>query len=219
MGSGDVYKRQDVDDGALLVDGADVRSLSVRWLRSQIGLVSQEPVLFSGSIGWNIGLGGGGGGNGESGGESDGGFGLSDEAAVVHAAKLANAHDFVSSMPHGYATEVGEKGVQLSGGQKQRIAIARALVREPPILVLDEATSALDAESERVVQEALDALLVGGQRTTIVIAHRLSTIRNADKIAVVSGGKVVEEGPHDVLVDKDGGVYKALVAHSTAAAS
>ena len=203
----------DVDGGALLLDGADVRSLSVRWLRSQIGLVSQEPVLFSGSIGWNIGLGAGDGGSMVS-----GAFGPSDEASVMHAAKLANAHAFVSEMPSGYATEVGEKGVQLSGGQKQRIAIARALVREPPILVLDEATSALDAESERVVQAALDELLAGGQRTTIVIAHRLSTIRNADKIAVVSGGVVVEEGPHDDLVARDGGVYKALVAHSACAA-
>ncbi len=133
---------------------------------------------------------------------------------MVQASRLANAHDFVSAMPAGYSTQVGDKGVQLSGGQKQRIAIARALVREPAILVLDEATSALDAESERVVQVALDALLAGGARTTIVIAHRLSTIRNADKIAVVSGGAVVEEGPHDELIEREGGVYKALVAHS-----
>ena len=198
-----------------MLDGVDIRSLSVRWLRSQIGLVSQEPVLFSGSIGWNIGLGVGAATDDDkldaAGTDS---FGLSSESAVTHAAKLANAHTFVSSMPQGYGTQVGEKGVQLSGGQKQRIAIARALVREPPILVLDEATSALDAESERVVQAALDELLQGGQRTTILIAHRLSTIRNADKIVVVSGGKVVEEGPHHELVERDGGVYKALVAHS-----
>jgi len=199
----------DVDDGTLLLDGMDIRTLSVRWLRSQIGLVSQEPVLFSGSIGWNIGL-----GAGEAGAKVSGDFGPSTEAAVVQAAKLANAHGFVNEMPASYATEVGEKGVQLSGGQKQRIAIARALVREPPILVLDEATSALDAESERVVQAALDALMAGRARTTIVIAHRLSTIRNADKIAVVSGGKVVEEGPHDELVATEGGMYRALVAHS-----
>ena len=203
----------DVDGGSMLLDGVDVRSLSVRWLRSQIGLVSQEPVLFSGSVGWNIGLGAGEGGETAA----QGAYGPSTEAAVMQAAKLANAHSFVSEMPSGYATEVGEKGVQLSGGQKQRIAIARALVREPPILVLDEATSALDAESERVVQAALDELLNGGQRTTIVIAHRLSTICNADKIAVVSGGKVVEEGPHDDLVCREGGVYKALVAHSEGA--
>ena len=203
----------DVDGGALLLDGADVKTLNVRWLRSQIGLVSQEPVLFSGSIGWNIGLGAGDGGAGVG-----GAYGPSTEAGVVQAAKLANAHAFVSDMPSGYATEVGEKGVQLSGGQKQRIAIARALVREPSILVLDEATSALDAESERVVQAALDELLSAGQRTTILIAHRLSTIRNADKIAVVSGGQVVEEGPHDELVSLEKGVYRALVAHSESSA-
>ena len=184
-----------------MVDGVDVLSLSVRWLRSQIGLVSQEPVLFSGSIGWNIGLGASVGGS-----EADaaGGFGPSTEAAVTQAARLANAHTFVGQMPHGYATDVGEKGVQLSGGQKQRIAITCALVREP-------ATSALDAESERVVQQALDELLKGSARTTLVIAHRLSIIRHADKIAVISGGAVVEEGPHDELAAKEGGIYKALV--------
>jgi len=206
----------DVDGGAMLLDGVDIRTLSVRWLRSQIGLVSQEPVLFSGSIGWNIGL-----GAGESGatGDAGAGFGPSTEAAVMQAAKLANAHGFVSEMPASYGTEVGEKGVQLSGGQKQRIAIARALVREPSMLILDEATSALDAESERVVQAALDALMAGRARTTLVIAHRLSTIRNADKIAVVSGGKIVEEGPHDELVATEGSVYRALVAHSSGQAA
>ena len=133
--------------------------------------------------------------------------------AVAHAAKLANADTFVRAMPGGYATQVGEKGVQLSGGQKQRIAIARALVRSPAVLVLDEATSALDTESERIVQAALDEIMARQKRTTIVIAHRLSTIRNADKIAVVSSGRVVEEGPHDDLVAREGGVYRALVAH------
>ena len=176
--------------------------------------MSQEPVLFSGSIGWNIGLGADHTCEGEGSSTRDGErglFGASSEQAVVHAAQLANAHEFVSAFPEGYAAQVGDKGVQLSGGQKQRIAIARALVREPAVLVLDEATSALDAESERVVQRALDELLCGGMRTTIVIAHRLSTIRHADKIAVLSAGRVVEEGGHEALVARQGGVYRALV--------
>ena len=206
----------DVDGGRVVLDGADVRSLSVRWLRSQIGLVSQEPVLFNGTIAYNIGLGAA--AAGEGGGEGSDGEGGDEAAAaaVEVAARQANAHAFVSAMPDGYATEVGDKGVQLSGGQKQRIAIARALVRDPPILVLDEATSALDAESERIVQAALDELLRAQRRTTIVIAHRLSTIRNADKIAVVSGGRVVEEGPHDELVNREGGIYRSLVLHNNA---
>lgn len=176
--------------------------------------MSQEPVLFSGSIGWNIALGTEHTHDGDHSSTHDGDrslFGASSEQAVIHAAQLANAHGFVSAFPEGYASQVGDKGVQLSGGQKQRIAIARALVREPAVLVLDEATSALDAESERVVQRALDELLCGGMRTTIVIAHRLSTIRHADKIAVVAAGRVVEEGGHEALVAREGGVYRALV--------
>ena len=184
----------DVDSGCVLLDGVDVRSLRLSWLRSQIGLVSQEPVLFAGTIGWNISLGREG----------------ATQEEVEAAAAMANA-GFVSDFPDGYETQVGEKGQQLSGGQKQRIAIARAILRDPPILVLDEATSALDASSERVVQAALDSLLRSKQRTTVVIAHRLSTIRDADKIAVVSGGSVVEEGPHDELMTREGGIYRALV--------
>jgi ATP-binding cassette subfamily B (MDR/TAP) protein 1 len=201
----------DVDGGALLLDGADVRSMSVRWLRSQIGLVSQEPVLFSGTVGWNIGLGA------ASAAKAGGDRKDDDDASVVNAARQANAHEFVSAMPDGYSTQVGEKGIQLSGGQKQRIAIARALVREPAVLVLDEATSALDAASERVVQAALDEIMTKQKRTTIIIAHRLSTIRNADKICVISGGQVVEEGPHDELLAGGRGIYRALVAHSEGA--
>jgi ATP-binding cassette subfamily B (MDR/TAP) protein 1 len=195
----------DPDEGAVLLDGRDVRELNVAWLRSQIGLVSQEPVLFSGSIRDNI-----------RNGKPD----ASDDE-IEAAARLANAHTFVSALTDGYETEVGEQGVQLSGGQKQRVAIARAIVRDPAILVLDEATSALDAASERVVQDALDTLLRTKRRTTLVIAHRLSTVRGADKIAVFGDGVIVEQGTHDELMvlGKDGGAdgggggrYRALVA-------
>ena len=191
----------DTDGGAVLLDGVDVKNLNVRWLRAQIGLVSQEPVLFAGTIGWNISMG------------RDG----ATQEEVEAAATLSNAAGFVASFPDQYATEVGEKGVQLSGGQKQRLAIARALVRDPAILVLDEATSALDNESEAIVQAALDELLASGGRTTLVIAHRLSTIRNADKIAVIEEGRVVEQGTHTELIERDAGVYRALVQYQEAA--
>merc|ERR1740117_1030223 len=191
----------DTDGGAVLLDGVDVKNLNVRWLRAQIGLVSQEPVLFAGTIGWNISMG------------RDG----ATQEEVEAAATLSNAAGFVASFPAQYATEVGEKGVQLSGGQKQRLAIARALVRDPAILVLDEATSALDNESEAIVQAALDELLASGGRTTLVIAHRLSTIRNADKIAVIEEGRVVEQGTHTELIERDAGVYRALVQYQEAA--
>ncbi|CAI5504593.1 unnamed protein product [Closterium sp. Naga37s-1] len=179
--------------GVVLVDGKDVKSLHLRSLRSFVGLVSQEPALFAVSIRENILYGREG----------------ATEAEIVEAAKAANAHTFISSLPRGYDTEVGERGMQLSGGQKQRIAIARAVLKNPAILLLDEATSALDAESERVVQDALDRLMVG--RTTVVIAHRLSTIRNADIIAVVQSGKIVEQGTHDVLFSNPTSGYHSLV--------
>ena len=161
--------------------------------------MSQEPVLFSGSIMENI---------------AYGKEGASQEE-IMAAAKMANAHDFVTAFPDGYETQVGEKGIQLSGGQKQRIAIARAIVRDPKILILDEATSALDNTSERIVQEALDNLLKLKKRTTIVIAHRLTTIRNADKIVVLSDGVVVEEGNHDGLMNSSAGHYRNLVQNAS----
>ena len=178
--------------GEVFVGGKDVRQLNTKWLRQHIGVVSQEPVLFDTTIAENIKYG------------KEG----STVAEVETAAKNANAHDFISALPEGYNTLVGEGGTQLSGGQKQRIAIARALIRDPKILLLDEATSALDTESEAIVQQALDAARAG--RTTIVIAHRLSTIQNADVIASISNGKIVEKGTHSELMDK-GGLYYELV--------
>jgi len=185
----------DPQGGAITLDGVDIRTLNLRWLRSQLGLVGQEPVLFQGSVADNI---------------RYGKAGASD-ADVEGAARLANAHGFItSSLADGYATQVGLKGSRLSGGQKQRVAIARAIVRKPAVLLLDEATSALDNESERVVQAALDAVVAETRRTTLVIAHRLSTIRNADSIAVLSEGRVVEKGTHAELLSL-GGLYTRLV--------
>ncbi|KAL6629034.1 hypothetical protein ACP70R_028799 [Stipagrostis hirtigluma subsp. patula] len=183
----------DPSAGEVTLDGVDIRRLRLKWLRSQMGLVSQEPALFATSIRENI-L-----------------FGKEDatEEEVVAVAKAANAHNFISQLPQGYDTQVGERGVQMSGGQKQRIAIARAILKSPKILLLDEATSALDTESERVVQEALDLASVG--RTTIVVAHRLSTIRNADSIAVMQSGEVKELGSHDELIANENGLYSSLV--------
>ncbi|XP_021771130.1 ABC transporter B family member 15-like [Chenopodium quinoa] len=179
--------------GEILLDGVSIDKLQLKWLRSQMGLVSQEPALFATTIKENI-L-----------------FGKEDASMdeVIEAAKASNAHNFISQLPQGYDTQVGERGVQMSGGQKQRIAIARAIVKKPRVLLLDEATSALDSESERVVQEALDKAALG--RTTIVIAHRLSTIRNADTIAVIQNGQVMEIGSHDELIQLKEGMYTSLV--------
>ncbi|KAL1173327.1 hypothetical protein V6Z11_A05G405000 [Gossypium hirsutum] len=179
--------------GEILLDGISIDKLQVKWLRSQMGLVSQEPALFATTIKENI-L-----------------FGKEDASMdeVIDAAKASNAHSFISQLPQGYETQVGERGVQMSGGQKQRIAIARAIIKAPRILLLDEATSALDTESERVVQQAIDQAAVG--RSSIVIAHRLSTIRNADLIAVVQNGEVIEIGSHDQLMENDIGHYASLV--------
>ncbi|XP_072174900.1 ATP-dependent translocase ABCB1-like [Diadema setosum] len=186
----------DKSDGKILVDGDEITDLNVRWLREKIGVVSQEPILFNCSIEENI---------------AYGRAGVTKEE-IVQATKMANAHDFISKLPKGYNTMVGERGAQLSGGQKQRVAIARALVRNPSILLLDEATSALDRESEKVVQQALDKASEG--RTTIVIAHRLTTIQNADVIYAFDEGTIVEFGSHAELM-KRGGVYKQLVTLQT----
>ncbi|GJM97844.1 hypothetical protein PR202_ga14800 [Eleusine coracana subsp. coracana] len=184
----------DPSAGLVSLDGVDIRRLKLNWLRAQMGLVSQEPALFAMSIRENI-L-----------------FGKEDATAeeVVAAARAANAHNFISQLPQGYDTQVGERGIQMSGGQKQRIAIARAILRSPRILLLDEATSALDTESERVVQQALDAVSTG--RTTVVVAHRLSTIRNSDTIVVMQSGEVKETGSHDELVADENGLYSSLVS-------
>ncbi|MEQ2239436.1 ATP-binding cassette, sub-B (MDR TAP), member 8 [Ilyodon furcidens] len=188
----------DPTSGVVMLDGLDIRTLDLAWIRGQvIGFINQEPVLFGSSILENI------------------RFGKPDatDAEVISAAKQANAHRFITSFPDGYNTMVGERGVTLSGGQKQRIAIARALIKNPSILVLDEATSALDAESERVVQEALDRATKG--RTVLIIAHRLSTIQGADLICVMSNGRIVEAGTHLELLSK-GGLYSDLICRQRA---
>ncbi|XP_076821327.1 ATP-dependent translocase ABCB1-like isoform X3 [Clavelina lepadiformis] len=186
----------DVDDGGVYLDGIDIRDLNVAWLRQQMGLVSQEPVLFDQTIKENIQYG-------------DCTREISDKE-IEEAAEKANAANFISEFPDGYDTSAGAKGGKLSGGQKQRVAISRALVRNPKVLLLDEATSALDSESEKLVQEALDAAREG--RTSIVIAHRLSTVRNADQIAVIEDGKVVEVGVHETLLNKKGAYFRLVNA-------
>ncbi|ESQ34059.1 hypothetical protein EUTSA_v10006583mg [Eutrema salsugineum] len=178
--------------GEILLDGNDIKSLKLSWLREQMGLVSQEPALFATTISSNILLG-----------KENATMDL-----IIEAAKAANADSFIKSLPNGYNTQVGEGGTQLSGGQKQRIAIARAVLRNPKILLLDEATSALDAESEKIVQQALENVME--KRTTIVVAHRLSTIRNVDKIVVLRNGQVMETGSHEELISR-GGDYASLV--------
>ena len=181
----------DVSGGVLRFDGIDVRQASLEELRSQVGLVPQETLLFSGSVAENI------------------RYGRQDasDSEVQDAARAANAEEFILRLPRGYDTAVGERGVKLSGGQRQRVAIARAILKNPRILILDEATSALDNESEALVQDALEKLMVG--RTTFVIAHRLSTIRGADLIVVMDGGEIVQRGTHAELI-AEGGLYKDL---------
>ncbi|XP_020571569.1 ABC transporter B family member 1 [Phalaenopsis equestris] len=194
----------DPNSGQVLLDGNDIKELKLRWLRHQIGLVSQEPALFATSIRENLLLG-----------RED-----ASQVQIEEAARVANAHSFIIKLPDGYDSQVGERGLQLSGGQKQRIAIARAMLKNPAVLLLDEATSALDSESEKLVQEALDRFMIG--RTTLIIAHRLSTVRKADLVAVIQQGSVAELGTHEELMLRaDNGLYARLIrlqeqAHETA---
>lgn len=179
----------DVTKGAIKVDGNNVQHVNARSLRNNIGMVLQDNTLFSESIAMNIRMG-----------KPD----ATDEE-VVAAAKAANAHEFIESLPYGYDTFVGERGVKLSGGQKQRIAIARVFLKNPPILIFDEATSALDLESEHTIQEALEKL--ASERTTFIVAHRLATITHADRIVLIENGEIVEVGSHEELMRKQGGYY------------
>jgi ATP-binding cassette subfamily B (MDR/TAP) protein 1 len=181
--------------GMVKIDGRDIKTYNLRALRQHIGLVSQEPTLFAGTIKENIMY----------------GTERASEAEIENAARSANAHDFISNLKDGYGTSCGERGIQLSGGQKQRIAIARAILKNPTILLLDEATSALDSQSEKVVQEALERVMVG--RTSVVVAHRLGTIQNCDLITVLDKGIVVEKGTHSSLMSKGpSGKYYSLVS-------
>ena len=183
----------DPDEGEILIDGIDIKTYKLKDLRSLMGIVTQEAILFNDTIYNNI------------------VFGMKNvsEADVIKAAKVANAHDFIMETENGYQTNIGDRGTKLSGGQRQRMTIARAVLKNPPILILDEATSALDSESEKLVQEALIKLMEN--RTSIVIAHRLSTIQHADEIVVIEEGKIIEKGTHHDLME-NAGAYRKLVA-------
>jgi len=189
-----LMRYEDISGGEILIDGQNIADISQEDLRSQIAVVPQEPVLFHRSIADNIRYG-----------DPDAG-----DDQVIEAAKQANAHDFIVSLPKGYDTLVGERGIKLSGGENQLVAIGRAMLNPAPILLLDEATSALDSESEVLIQTALDRLMKN--RTTIVIAHRLSTIRMMDRILVMEHGRIIEDGDHEALLTEDG-QYAQLWEH------
>jgi subfamily B ATP-binding cassette protein MsbA len=180
----------DVTEGQILIDGMDIRDVTIESLRAQIGIVTQQTILFNDTVRNNIAY----------------GDIKKSEDEIIAAAKAANAHDFITKLPNGYETVIGESGIKLSGGERQRISIARALLKDAPILILDEATSSLDTEAEIEVQEALDQLMKS--RTTLVIAHRLSTIRNADRIVALVEGRIVEDGTHESLLARKGEYYK-----------
>jgi subfamily B ATP-binding cassette protein MsbA len=183
----------DAVEGEILIDGTDIKKYSLKSLRNQMGIVTQEPILFNDTIAHNIAL----------------GMDHVSEEQIINAAKIANAHNFILTKENGYNTSVGERGNKLSGGEKQRLTIARAVLKNPPILILDEATSSLDTESEKLVQDAINNLM--HNRTSVVIAHRLSTIRHADEIIVLQKGKIVERGTHETLIALEG-FYKRLVS-------
>jgi len=187
-----VPRFHDVTGGELLIDGVNIKDYSLQSLRSLMSIVTQEPILFNDTVANNIRLG-----------KED-----ATENEIIEAAKVANAHDFIMQKEKGYETNIGDRGSKLSGGERQRLTIARALVKNPPILILDEATSSLDTESERLVQDAINKMM--RNRTSIVIAHRLSTIRHADEIVVLQKGKIVERGTHEQLIAQNG-FYRKLV--------
>ncbi|RYI09347.1 MAG: ATP-binding cassette domain-containing protein, partial [Acetobacteraceae bacterium] len=186
-----LFRFYDVTSGSVRIDGQDLRDVTQTSLHAQIGVVPQDTVLFNDTIGYNIAY----------------GKANATQDDIIAAAKAARIHDFVSRLPEGYETKVGERGLKLSGGEKQRVGIARTLLKNPPILILDEATSALDTQTERSIQESLAEM--GQGRSVITIAHRLSTIADADQILVMEEGRVVERGTHEVLLEL-GGVYSAM---------
>jgi subfamily B ATP-binding cassette protein MsbA len=187
-----VPRFHDVSDGDLYIDGINIKDYSLNSLRQQISIVTQEPILFNDTIAANIALG-----------KPD-----ATEAEIIEAAKIANAYDFITNKEDGFNTIIGDRGSKLSGGERQRLTIARAVLKNPPILILDEATSALDTESEKLVQDAINNMMQN--RTSIVIAHRLSTIRHADEIIVLQKGNIVERGNHDTLIAENG-YYRKLI--------